>query len=125
MDTYRAGVECLSSESTIHTILKDNITPENFDVKSNQATHKHILDTIGLINAVKESGLSNKEKTITIKDNLPESFIQKRIKTSSYQALRSIYFQRRFHILRQWKDFCKVIEGLPYASRLITAEDNT
>ena len=41
--------------------------------------------------------------------------------TMNYQVLRNMYFQRRYHKLDEWRDFCKMIEELPY-SELITIE---
>ena len=38
----------------------------------------------------------------------------------SYQTLRRIYQQRKDHRLKEWRDFCNWIEGLPFAKELIT-----
>ena len=61
---------------------------------------------------------------ISIKEILPESFIQKRIVMFSYQTLRRIYFQRRNHRLPQWRKFCEWIETLPFAKELIMIDGN-
>lgn len=39
--------------------------------------------------------------------------------TTNYRQLKTIYKQRRFHRLPEWREFCKWIETLPY-SELIT-----
>lgn len=41
--------------------------------------------------------------------------------TTNYQQLKTIYSQRRFHRLPEWRAFCKWIETLPY-SEFITNE---
>ena len=40
----------------------------------------------------------------------------------NYQTLRNIYFSRRHHKLQEWRDFCKIIEQLPYFNELIGVE---
>ena len=88
LETYRAGRERLSSESTMHIDCK---------------------------------GLSGEELE-KAKDEIPSGKVQKTIDMYSYQTLRRIYFQRRNHRLPMWHDFCRWIEGLPYAKELILIE---
>ena len=38
----------------------------------------------------------------------------------NYENLVNIYYARRNHKLEEWHTFCHAIEGLPYASELIT-----
>ena len=85
LETYRAGRERLSSESTMHIDCK---------------------------------GLSGDELE-KAKDEIPSGKVQKTIDMYSYQTLRRIYLQRRNHRLPMWHDFCRWIEGLPYAKELI------
>lgn len=70
---------------------------------------------------IQGKGLST-EELVKMKSELKEGTIQKRIQYFSYQTLRRIYFQRRNHRLPMWHDFCKWIEGLPFAEQLITCE---
>lgn len=51
---------------------------------------------------------------------LPEGWLQTRTVTLNYEVLRNIYFQRRYHKLTEWHQFCKWIEELPYGKELIT-----
>lgn len=88
LETYRAGRERLSSESTMHIDCK---------------------------------GLSGEELE-KAKDEIPSGKVQKTIDMYSYQTLRRIYFQRRNHRLPMWHDFCRWIEGLPYAKEFILIE---
>lgn len=66
-------------------------------------------------------GLST-EELVKMKEELKEGTMQKRVQMFSYQTLRRIYFQRRHHRLPHWKEFCKFIEQLPFASDFITIE---
>lgn len=70
---------------------------------------------------IQGKGLST-EELVKMKSELKEGTIQKRVQYFSYQTLRRIYFQRRNHRLPMWHDFCKWIEGLPFAEQLITCE---
>ena len=54
---------------------------------------------------------------------LPESWLQKRTITMSYENLLNIYHQRKNHKLTEWsKSFCNWIKTLPYAEELICLE---
>lgn len=68
-------------------------------------------------------GLSGEELEKT-KDEIPMGHIQKTVDMFSYQCLRRIYFQRRNHRLPMWHDFCRWIEGLPFAKELIICDKN-
>lgn len=114
-DTYKVGTVTIS-ESTMHTILKDKLTPDNFDSFTSSETVKSFIDYAEDIAA---SDIDNKLKLAMIKPNLPEGFLQKRIVKLNYQTLRHIYFDRRNHKLSQWQEFCDFIESLPM-SKLIT-----
>lgn len=56
------------------------------------------------------------------KANIRGDFPYTRIWTANYQCLRHIYFQRRFHRLPEWKQFCDFIKILPLAEELIMIE---
>ena len=120
MDTYRIGTETLSSQSTMHTILKKDLTLDDFDEIMPMEFLEKIIKKI---NTIRQSEiLSKDEKLIQIKTILPESFIQTRIRTFSYQSLRTIFFQRKNHKLPQWVEFIDWIVSLPLAKYLITVE---
>ena len=54
---------------------------------------------------------------------LPSSYNQLRTCTMNYETLANIYHARKNHKLQEWRDFCTVIESLPYARELILWED--
>lgn len=85
METYRAGRERLSCESTMHIDCK---------------------------------GLKGRELQ-KAKSEIPMGKEQRAIDMFSAQCLRNIYNQRKHHRLPEWHEFCKFIEGLPYAEEFI------
>ncbi len=42
---------------------------------------------------------------------------------TNYRSLKTMYHQRNTHRLPEWHSFCKFIEALPFADRLIVGED--
>lgn len=50
---------------------------------------------------------------------LPNSYNQTRMVMLNYEVLANIYKSRRNHKLDEWREFCKWIEGLPYAADII------
>ena len=55
---------------------------------------------------------------------LPSSYNQTRNVMLNYEVLANIYKSRKNHKLDEWREFCKWIEGLPYAE-LITDDKLT
>jgi len=95
-DTYRIGIT-KQSESTMHTILKRELTMDNFDVFISGT----ILD---IINTNIRTGDFDSAKA-----HLPESFLQRRIICTNYKTLRCIISQRHGHKLKQWQNFINSI----------------
>jgi hypothetical protein len=63
--------------------------------------------------------ISRSEATLKLKQALPESWCQRRIKAYSYQALKGMYHSRKNHRLPEWQVICDTIETLPYAAELL------
>ena len=133
-DTYHFNTK--NSCSTMHKLLNNNdpITLDLFVLCDE--------DKDWWINTVnKLEGMRQEYKNIqsTTKDTkqmnrllvrakrmLPEGFLQMRTWDTNYAELRSIYFQRKNHRLKEeWVDtFCKWVELLPYAKELIIGGEN-
>lgn len=120
-DTYRVGVS-KSSESTMHKSWKNGLTQEMFEYTVFQSTLDALNDVIReygspIVTADRKQFL---EKVIV--NNLPDGYLQTRLLNVNAKCLRNMYFQRREHKLKQWRDFCAWIKTeLPYGD-LITAE---
>ena len=127
-DTYKVGTVA-NSCSTMHKIHSKEFSLDDF-------SHEHLLDetlTFNIIPAAIFNSLidclnENRRLYIETTDKkywwqiiqlLPSSYNQKFTWTANYQILRNIYQQRRNHKLDEWKDFCRMIEELPYGKELI------
>jgi len=98
-DTYRVG-NSKQSESTMHTLLKRQLRPEDFEYGLDYLI-RFVLNRD--IERVK-----NKEIPFDdLKNSLPEGFLQRRIWCLNYKCLQNIYNQRYNHKLPQWRYFCE------------------
>ena len=93
-DTYKVGTVALS-ESTMHTLGKRPLTPEDFEPPMNQNRLEELNAT-----------LANNLAPIEVKKAaLPEGFLQRRIVNLNYAVLANMIRQRRKHKLPQWRQF--------------------
>lgn len=96
-DTYRIGVTRLS-ESTMHTLMKGELTRANFS----EDTPQRAIDTVN--SCIREGAFE------AAKASLPEGFMQRRIVCTNAKAIRNMYTQRRNHRLKEWKIFWENVE---------------
>lgn len=92
-DTYKVGTVALS-ESTMHTLGKRPLTPEDFETP----IEPDYLDTLN-------SALRSDNAIDFNKGMLPEGFLQRRIVNFNYAVLANMIRQRRNHRLPQWRYF--------------------
>lgn len=124
LDTYRAGVEKVST-STMHTLMKRELTLDDFEPTSDGGYGENMYTTIAYINdkiraySAEEDPATKRYIWDRVIQALPESFIQKRTVMLSYAALRNIVRQRKGHKLGEWKVFINWVHTLPYADELI------
>ena len=122
-DTYRVGIS-KSSESTMHKSWKSGLTQEMFETPIFQDTLNNLNKFIDEYNADKTTTERKAYLQDLIIGNLPDAYLQTRLLNVNAKCLRNMYFQRRDHKLKQWRDFCDWIKTeLPYGD-LITAERN-
>lgn len=119
-DTYRVGIS-KSSESTMHKSWKNGLTQEMFETPIFQDTLNNLNKFIDEYNAEKTTTERKAYLQDLIIGNLPDAYLQTRLLNVNAKCLRNMYFQRRDHKLKQWRDFCAWIKELPYGD-LITAE---
>lgn len=133
-DTYHFNTK--NSCSTMHKLLNNDepITLDMFVVCEedidwwNYTVNKlesMRLDYKKIQRTTKDANEMNR-LLIRAKRMLPEGFEQMRTWDTNYAELRNMYFQRRYHRLKEeWVDtFCKWVEALPYAKELIMYETN-
>lgn len=125
-DTYKIGTVA-NSCSTMHKITEKEFVLDDFSHEhlftDDEAIvfFEHLIAGLNFYRA-KYIQTKNKDYWWQIIQLLPSSYNQKRTITLNYQVLRTIYFARKNHKLDEWKDFCLMIERLPYARELICLE---
>ena len=141
-DTYKVGTVA-NSTSTMHKLATTPITMNCFEIDDYISCLQTNVDTLGFGHS-ENHNLNNdvsvfiecledlRLKYLETNDKrywkelirwLPESWLQTRTITMSYQNLRQMYFARRNHKLTEWSiNFINWIEELPYAKELIMFE---
>lgn len=120
-------LDFISSQSTMHRLTKFKVNEccvedtdeiilnryqklldeyNNFDEE-----YKDLLDKQS-IQALKVKGWR------TLVASLPCGFVLGATMTTNYRQLKTIYNQRKNHKLKEWHEFCKWIEGLPFFKEL-------
>lgn len=115
----------MNSCSTMHKIHAKEFSRDDFSWERLYSNYARCLDdTIDVLNVARNYYLETKEKDYwwQMIQLLPTSYNQTRNLSLNYEALRSIYHQRKNHKLDEWHTFCDWIEELPY-SFLITGEE--
>lgn len=126
-DTYKVGTVA-NSESTMHTVMKDEFYIEDF---SNEYLDEEAL--MQLSTFVRKLNYWRKEYLMTehpaikkriwyrIIQLLPSSFNQRRTVQLNYEVLAHIWKDRKNHKLDEWREgFCKdFIQTLPYSEGII------
>ena len=92
-DTYKVGTVALS-ESTMHTLGKRQLTPEDFETPIEPG----YLDTLN-------SALRSDNAIDFNKGMLAEGFLQRRVVNFNYAVFANMVRQRRNHRLPQWRYF--------------------
>lgn len=124
-DTYKVGTVA-NSCSTMHTLHRRDLTLNDF-------AHDHLTEcnlnmlalTIKNINEARrefveaEDAAQAKAAWWQMIQLLPSSFLQKRTVELNYEVLSNIHCYRKNHKLDEWREFCRVVEQLPYAKELI------
>lgn len=106
------------SESTHHTILRKELTQEDFV----EAIPEQILDRLNFLRS--HSVRSGDENWRQMKVLLPEGFMQVRGVVTNYQTLRTMYHQRKQDPLHEWRMFEKWVLSLPYSEFITDDTDN-
>ena len=131
-DTYKVGTVA-DSCSTMHKLKDTPITVECFEMSGHEDIPM-VLNAFGetddfwywLIEALeylRQKYLKTKDKKYWYEliRMLPESWLQKRTVTMSYENVANMYSQRMNHKLTEWsKDFIQWADNLPYFKELFT-----
>ena len=131
-DTYKVGTVA-DSCSTMHKLKDTPITRNCFEMSGHEDIPM-VLNAFGetddfwywLIEALeylRQKYLKTKDKKYWYEliRMLPESWLQKRTVTMSYENVANMYSQRMNHKLNEWsKDFIQWADNLPYFKELFT-----
>ena len=148
-DTYKVGTVA-NSTSTMHKITSQPITLDCFEIDDLCKDNLYVINNRPLVDVSLENFYTNiinyleelRQKYLDTKDKrywkelirwLPESWLQKRTVTMTYENLLAICSkgQRRFHKLNEWSgqdnpnvpNFISWARTLPYAQKLIFIDE--
>ena len=133
LDTYKVATVA-NSCSTMHKITSSPITKECFSFDNENLTKletEEYLKCKDIMENIVQSCEWLRQQYLKTKDKrywreliqiLPCGWNQKRTWTGNYQNLRNMYFARKNHKLIEWRQFCQMIEQLPYGLELICYE---
>lgn len=138
-DTYKVGT-VVNSTSTMHKIDSKPITLECFEIDDYKGTELlidetevsldwDVKDIIDVLEALRQKYLETKDKRYwkELIRWLPESWLQTRTVTMTYENIYSMLRQRYTHKLNEWSglddntlpNFKKWVNTLPYANELL------
>lgn len=126
-------IDFVSSQSTMHKITKFNIQKQ-----CNRYVDRRIIDIVQTkineynrlmeYNINREESLDRKKKLndlyLEILYNIPSGFELTAGMTTNYQQLKTIYQQRRHHLLPDWQMFCDWCLTLPLFKELCIDRNN-
>lgn len=119
LDTYKIGTVS-NSTSTMHTLAKKEITRDMFYFDG--VDEEYIDFVLNKLNLQREK--YNESHSLVdftaLKSMLPESFLNTRMWSGSYENLYIMFRQRKNHKLSGWSvDFVDWVKTLPYAEELL------
>ena len=105
--------DIVSSQSTMHRISKFDLNEQYIGYVDERI--------VAIMNELKDRYNETKdaEDYLRLLYSNPCGFRLTAAMTTNYRQLKTIYSQRRFHRLPEWREFCEFIESLPH-SELIT-----
>jgi len=112
-------IDFISSQSTMHRITKFA-----FKEQCNEYVDQRIINVvqemIDVYNGLEDKGTEfAKELYLIILYNVPSGFELTAGFTTNYQQLKTMYYQRRYHRLPEWREFCRWVEALPMFRELV------
>ena len=129
-DTYKVGIVS-NSASTMHRLAITEITPECFEIDDNQSIlEKETVQTFcDMLNEYRLAYLKTKDKRYwrALIQLLPESWLQLRTITMTYENIYNMIRHRKRHKLNEWSgiddpnkpNFIAWAKMLPYSKKLL------
>lgn len=124
-DTYKVGTVA-NSCSKMHRIHAKEFTLDDFSYEHlDTGWYTCLSETIiPLLNKAREKYVETKDKYYwwMLIQLLPASYNQRRTVQLNYEVLLNMYHARKEHKLDEWREFCKIIESLPYFKEICLDE---
>lgn len=113
-DTYHFNTK--NSCSTMHKLLSKKPITKDMFLYDKDEDSEVINAIVNRLEEIRLKYLETKNPNLIreAKQILPECFLQKRTVDTNYEELLTIYSQRKDHRLKEWREFCKELENLPY-----------
>ena len=116
-------LDFISSQSTMHRLTKFNVKEccvEDTD-SIILSRYQALLNEYNSFDS-NNRHITSQEASAQIKNrlwrtlvaSLPSGFVLGATMTTNYRQLKTIYNQRKYHKLKEWKEFCDWCENLPY-----------
>lgn len=113
-------LDFVSSQSTMHRITQMDLKKQC----NKYVWHSTITElerAVVAYNALSDKNSTGaKEQLLAILYNIPSGLELTARMTTNYRQLKTIYSQRKYHRLPEWRQFCEWIETLPNSHLLIT-----
>lgn len=110
----------ISSQSTMHCLLKFDIAKQCVP-ETNAAVLSIISELVSEYLTLAEDDSRKQSLWREIIASLPSGFCLGASMTTNYQQLKTMYMQRRFHKLKEWKAFVEWCDTLPHFQTLTGA----
>lgn len=101
--------EFVSSQSTMHRITKFDVASQCNEYVTAKAI-ENLNECIAEYNANPTD-----ENYLKVLYNVPTGFKLTARMSTNYRQLKTMYRQRKYHRLLDWKSFCRWIESLPHS----------
>ena len=109
-DTFKVGTVA-QSESTMHTIRRRPLSQDDFEEPVAECVLEELNHYIDVLAKSKET---DRGMFLTLKNSLPEGFLQRRVWTLNFANMKNIHRQRKNHRLPQWHQVCDAfVEATP------------
>ena len=108
----------VSSQSTMHSLLKFDVTTQCVGTTSPKVL-AIIAKMVKQYKKLKDGDPTKLDKWQEIVSSLPCGFCLGASMTTNYQQLKTMYLQRRYHKLHEWKEFCSWCESLPEFKKIV------
>lgn len=117
LERYRF-INFVSSQSTMHRIAKFDLGKQ-YNEYVDPLIIRRMYELVDIYNKTKDP-----EDYLRVLYSNPAGFMLTARLTTNYRALKTVYFQRRYHRLPEWRAVCKWIEDLPLFKELVIGETN-